>query len=413
MTFLLDLELKDTLKKEDLEEFLINRLKDSSMAPGSIVPLVIKALEALSDDSDSALPSLKGRVQETLIEDRIELYKRNLSDPLRMKAVPLGVAEKIFSFLSEISPLELKIKVEELRNLVVIPSRYIVNNSVSLNYGDVGVSLYPINVKQIVLYFYAIVKLYKEKESGSNEDLFYSMLYLLGAERGRIAAESNGDSIRFGCLRTNFINKKTIFDSITPMRYNYSRYFLKFIDKVQKIFERNGMVSETIDNLDIIIQKYEESVLTFSVLSDDEVIKKYPSFDAKFNIETAYGKIPVSFFQPYSIGTELVHTSKEDLEALLPHISNLFDALINSEKDDPEFINKMADFQYCTAHACPFYRGSAAIGEWFEMILFALHGFSITYKEEYSINLEALTSTLPEFIRNYPTYFELRPLKAE
>ena len=113
---------------------------------------------------------------------------------------------------------------------------------------------------------------------------------------------------------------------------------------------------------------------------------------------------------------EIMHQDAFLIDPVLQDIAKLFNQAIswkwepdNSHIDEltlnmgniHELKRIMALLQYEWAHAMPFKRGSSAIGEWLEMAIYQYHGLTWFYRKDKLVNLEALTSTLPEFVQNY------------
>lgn len=70
----------------------------------------------------------------------------------------------------------------------------------------------------------------------------------------------------------------------------------------------------------------------------------------------------------------------------------------------------MALFSYELAHAMPFARGSAAVAEWFEQAIYRFHGYELSYDNSKMVNLEALTTMLPEYFNNYDSLIKLEQI---
>ncbi len=72
-------------------------------------------------------------------------------------------------------------------------------------------------------------------------------------------------------------------------------------------------------------------------------------------------------------------------------LAGSFEECVNSKGKDPETIKKnVAAFRYLFAHAMPYERGSAAIGEWFEKAIYKHCGYD--FSSGSSADLNALTS---------------------
>lgn len=92
----------------------------------------------------------------------------------------------------------------------------------------------------------------------------------------------------------------------------------------------------------------------------------------------------------------------------LEDIANLFVEVLRWHGENKEeLINLIGLINYLFAHAMPFARGSAAISEWIEMALYRFHGLNLEYNQTLSINMEALTLPLHDFIAKYPSMIKL------
>ena len=113
----------------------------------------------------------------------------------------------------------------------------------------------------------------------------------------------------------------------------------------------------------------------------------------------------------------LLHQDPFLIVDMLEDIAKLFKQVIEWDGiDRQELINHVALLQYEFAHAMPFKRGSAAISEWLEMIIYRYHGFSLNYTQSTKVNLEALTQPLKQFIEQYPSLIvleEIKPLSSQ
>lgn len=108
----------------------------------------------------------------------------------------------------------------------------------------------------------------------------------------------------------------------------------------------------------------------------------------------------------------ILHQDPFLIKDVLHDAGKLFKEIIEWDgKDRKNLTDITALWQYELAHAAPFKRGSAAINEWLEMMVYQFHGFSqFSYTKEKLVNLEALTSPLDEFVANYPTMIDLGEL---
>ncbi|GAB4187095.1 MAG: hypothetical protein Tsb0015_05490 [Simkaniaceae bacterium] len=117
---------------------------------------------------------------------------------------------------------------------------------------------------------------------------------------------------------------------------------------------------------------------------------------------------PIKQMKTRSIAT-LVHQDMFLIEPMLKEISAVFKQAMEwiEEEGLTELKNRVALLQYEFAHAMPFYRGSAAIGEWLEKAVYGYHGWQVHYNSEKMENLEALIYSLKEFVGEYDSIVRL------
>ncbi len=109
----------------------------------------------------------------------------------------------------------------------------------------------------------------------------------------------------------------------------------------------------------------------------------------------------------------LIHQEPAFIENSLAEIASLFKTAIELDKENlQELIEISGHLNYLFSHAMPFDRGSAAIGEWIETIIFRYHGYDVAYNNEVNINLEALISPLHAFIEKYPSMIKISPIPS-
>lgn len=109
----------------------------------------------------------------------------------------------------------------------------------------------------------------------------------------------------------------------------------------------------------------------------------------------------------------ILHQDPSLIDEVLQDAAQVFERMIrwNREEDDLlSLMQGMALFQYELGHAMPFWRGSSAICEWMERAIYAYHGFDVAYNQKKMVNLEALTSSFPDFVKDYPTLVSLMPV---
>lgn len=98
----------------------------------------------------------------------------------------------------------------------------------------------------------------------------------------------------------------------------------------------------------------------------------------------------------------LVHMDSFLIQDMMNDMAKVFkEAVECSSRELGSLKQRVALLKYEFAHTMPFYRGSAAIGEWLENALYRFHGYELTYNDKKLSDLEALTSSLGEFVKNY------------
>jgi hypothetical protein len=104
----------------------------------------------------------------------------------------------------------------------------------------------------------------------------------------------------------------------------------------------------------------------------------------------------------------IIHHDSFLIQDTLSDVAQLFKQSIETDSKNREaLINLVGLLEVQLAHATPFHRGSAAISEWLEQIIYRHHGLTLTYTEGVSVNLKALTLDLKPFIDQYPEMIEL------
>jgi hypothetical protein len=127
-------------------------------------------------------------------------------------------------------------------------------------------------------------------------------------------------------------------------------------------------------------------------------------------IPLAYSVKNVTELMPF---VQFNHMNRDDIKTCLQDIAGIFERIIKKEKPDPASLKKdLAEFRYKFAYCMPCERGSAAIGEWFEATMAALHGFKIISSEDVLLDCEAFaTPYFPNFIKKYETLVQLEPIE--
>lgn len=125
-----------------------------------------------------------------------------------------------------------------------------------------------------------------------------------------------------------------------------------------------------------------------------------------------YKEDPVDKMSKQSMVT-ILHQDLFLIDMMLKDISKIFERVILLDSNQlVDLKNEMALFEYELAHAAPFSRGSAAISEWFVMILYGFHGYNITHNPDKMSNMEALTLSLKDFVDSYDSIIAVEKIQA-
>lgn len=107
----------------------------------------------------------------------------------------------------------------------------------------------------------------------------------------------------------------------------------------------------------------------------------------------------------------IIHQDVFLIETMLKDTANLFkNFILLDSRDSHELKKQIVLFVYEFANAMPFKRGSAAIGEWLQIILLCYHGYDITFSQKTSIDLDAQTLSLEEFSKRYLEIVKLKKI---
>lgn len=119
---------------------------------------------------------------------------------------------------------------------------------------------------------------------------------------------------------------------------------------------------------------------------------------------------PISFMLGNSI-VQILHMDKHLIDSSLKKIADLFAEAVLAANEDREAMQKNVGLmRYYLAHAMPWARGSAAIGEALEGAVYNACGFNVLHNPDMSVDLEALS--IPEisaFMKKYPLMVQIIP----
>jgi hypothetical protein len=114
-----------------------------------------------------------------------------------------------------------------------------------------------------------------------------------------------------------------------------------------------------------------------------------------------YEEDPVEHMKERSKIT-IIHQDEFLIDATLKDIAALFKKALMCDKENfSDLKDAVMLMSYELDHNMPLGRGSSAVGEWMEQAIYASKGYQMKYAISKLLNLEAVTSTLPEFVENY------------
>lgn len=256
------------------------------------------------------------------------------------------------------------------------------------------------------------------KDAHHRTECFNDLLNLLAQDRQKIAKKCNSSGWnQFGLRRDREERMRTPLYS--PSYENYGQRFSTFILFSLWTQEELGKTAipyeENFDPIDGYsfsftvnkINQQERELCLDKNYSNNLIFSSFIEFEGH--------KIPLSRYV-------LANQERSEIDKILPGtivhqeghliqemldgpVMRMFTSAIswNREEGVESLVKTMALFRFFFAHAMPFARGSAAIGEWLEKAIYLYHGF-IDFEHEKSrlADLEALTLPLSDYLKEYP-----------
>lgn len=304
-----------------------------------------------------------------------------------------------------------------------------------------------------------MVELIKDKVTKKHnlENVFFNLLLNLASHRQKIALEHNtSHADAFGQTRQDV--------SFTSMHQQYEEYNKKLIIKIkehllklnsiQEIKQEPIIINENLfsidqktwmeisvlpedrikwgenpeyvhlnllylifnieNNLQVIREEQEESltneknILITIRYKNDGIVVPLTRYYLKIQLPITAEDLSES--KNFPICT-LIHQEPIYNKNVLSEVVLLFKKAIEYDQENLADLTKIiSQITYLFSHAMPYRRGSAAISEWLETIIFSYHGYEISYHSELNVNLEALTSQIHEFVEKYPNMINISPL---
>jgi hypothetical protein len=243
----------------------------------------------------------------------------------------------------------------------------------------------------------------KEWKNYQQKALFRFLLKFFGGERRKIAdKQKTPASERFGVWR-----ESRRISLQTKLIGSYQEYGQVIAND---LLDRELGISET-----EVIDELTFSIKTLAIVSEGKPAKRkiynlqwkeeQPFILSYFNSEMESGLITIHHQAP-----DLIQYSIEILERYF---------ILTLASDNEEDLKKnIAIFRFIFGHSAPYFRGSAAIAEWFEKAIYAYRGYESSYGEALSDehfkptgDLDAYTVTLAEYITLYKERITLRDIE--
>jgi hypothetical protein len=122
---------------------------------------------------------------------------------------------------------------------------------------------------------------------------------------------------------------------------------------------------------------------------------------------------PEKFIESMRPPVLITHMRAEFIDACMEELAAIFERIVKAEKPDgATLIKNLAEFRYKFAFCFPCHRGSAAIGEWFESTMAALHNFKVTQPQDVVLDVEAFAYPyMPFFEKKYAELVKLVSLE--
>jgi hypothetical protein len=125
--------------------------------------------------------------------------------------------------------------------------------------------------------------------------------------------------------------------------------------------------------------------------------------------EITYPMATFYFFKGFPGVGYVQHLPTKYHKGILIELQKLFDVAMSWDKKDiVVLVVVVGRLQYFMANACLYMRGSAAICDWIEKFIYRYHGLEIAYHPDKCINLEAIVTSLEEFLEVYPSCIHLK-----
>ncbi len=153
--------------------------------------------------------------------------------------------------------------------------------------------------------------------------------------------------------------------------------------------------------------------------SDFALVSRYLEIDNKLYAITQFltwmyrdfMQDPVEKMSHHSVAA-LIHQDPFIIKSTLDGAAKVFKEAIECNREDLKTLKeKVLLVNFLAAHAMRSSRGESAIIEWLERAIYAYHGLKVEYNQSKMVNLEALTSTLDEFAREYDSCVAISPIK--
>ena len=173
-----------------------------------------------------------------------------------------------------------------------------------------------------------------------------------------------------------------------------------------------GVLRTTQDNLSTTFarkkNKYGEYVKKFKKLTKSEE-------DKTFSVKTPkeFPNLPKTELKLNTLNGEMIHPSGKNTFITMHYAKELYDKIIHSKNKNIIPLNEnIAKLHWVFAHGMPFKRGSDSIANILVKSIYRANDVKIGgLREDTSLDLEAFSTNLNEYIEKYPYLYELPPQK--
>jgi len=220
--------------------------------------------------------------------------------------------------------------------------------------------------------------------------------------RGGLAGDR--DSKVFGLASARAATQRSDAENISPMtdqyRYIRDRYENRSGGVVQPSV-RSGVFPDSIRFQAVDSINEQPIALTAMVMSTD------PSADRDAPVYTAARKLG---FAQYSEPFRIEYTGVPESERIMDHAETLYKRALDPAATKPQALETIAELHWWMSHGMPDQRGSAAKTELSVRSIAQARGIDLPpLQHGIVLDLEAMTTSRADFVKNYASYFSRPP----